>query len=639
MKINVTLLLLLITLAAAVLSFKQNDSEGDYRDCYMTRIKELENSLRQLQADRPTLQDAQGKEKIREAIHASRLRLKAVDFWLRYLEPTVYKQINGPLPVEWETEVFEKFEAPYRREGAGLTLAELYLDEKAPRSDSLARLIGCAERALQPYLADSITRHLTTKDHFFFCNRLFLLNLAAIYTTGFECPDTSRILPELDAMMEQVHGIYMAFNRQFSNTPLPDNYMQLFRQARAFVHQSKHNFLAFDHFTFIKNYVNPLFSLNQKLIREYAVTSRSQVDYTLSKTSTSIFSKDLYAAQNTKGLFLRVYDKQVLAEIERLGKLLFFDPILSGNNERSCASCHKPDQFFTDTVVRTALHFDRSASLPRNSPSLVNVQYNHLLMLDGKHTSLQNQAKDVITNPNEMNCKEHEVMAKILSCSEYKSAFQNLLKYTPQEPELTLDHICSAITYYYGQLGKTYSPFDLAINHQTTLVPDVQQGFNLFMGKAQCATCHFVPQFNGVKPPYVGSEFEVLGVPQDTTFHQLSGDKGRHGIHPAAETQSAFRTGTVRNALRTAPYMHNGVFTNLGQVVDFYNAGGGAGRGLSVDNQTLSADSLHLTAVDKTHLIAFMASLNEAVGQQIQPKELPRSKQKALNQRKPGGTY
>ena len=247
-------------------------------------------------------------------------------------------------------------------------------------------------------------------------------------------------------------------------------------------------------------------------------------------------------------------------------------------------------------------------------------------MLDGKHISLQNQTKDVITNASEMAGQEQDVIKKVMSCAEYKAAFKKLLSYTPQEKEVTIDHISSAITIYYSKFSRYYAPFDKAINHQEELAAAAKQGFNVFMGKAQCATCHFVPQFNGVKPPYVSSEFEVLGVPADTTFKVLSADKGRFGINPATETANAFRTGTIRNAAKTKPYMHNGSFSSLSQVIDFYDAGGGAGRGLQVSNQTLSSDSLHLTAGDKKNLLAFMQSLNEQISFEKAPEKLPESK-------------
>jgi cytochrome c peroxidase len=152
-------------------------------------------------------------------------------------------------------------------------------------------------------------------------------------------------------------------------------------------------------------------------------------------------------------------------------------------------------------------------------------------------------------------------------------------------------------------------------------------------------TCHFVPLFNGVKPPYIGSEFEVIGVPEDSGYHKLSPDKGRYNVNPAKETMNAFRTGTIRNAALTKPYMHNGIFQSLDKVIDLYDVGGGVGRKLVVDNQTLSTDSLHLTTEEKTSLIAFIHSLNENVIFETPPVSLPASSNKALNTRKIGGEY
>jgi cytochrome c peroxidase len=131
----------------------------------------------------------------------------------------------------------------------------------------------------------------------------------------------------------------------------------------------------------------------------------------------------------------------------------------------------------------------------------------------------------------------------------------------------------------------------------------------------------------------------VLGVPADTSFKQLSPDKGRYNVNPAYETLNAFRTGSLRNIEHTAPYMHNGVFKTLGEVIDFYDAGGGAGRGLTVVNQTLSPDSLHLSKMEKDNLVQFLHSLNEDIPFEAPPANLPLSKNKGLNKRKAGGEY
>jgi len=633
------LVLLVIIFSSA--AFKRDLEQTHYTANYFKGLEDFNSRQNTLLSniEKTDLSSEEERTKIKEQINLVRNSLKQMDFWFRYLEPLAYKKINGPLPVEWETEVFEKFEKPYRREGAGLTLATLYLEEETITKDSLFNLIRSSVLSAKAYSEDSITTHLNKFDHFYLCNRLFLLNLAAIYTTGFECPDPKRIIPELRIMLTGIYSTYLSFNESFKETPLPSNYLELYKQAIEFVNKQPDSHEEFDHFTFIKKYVNPLFSQNQELIRQYNVSSKSYVDYSLNKNSNSIFSKSLYKGQNAKGIFLRVYDEKTLAEIERIGKLLFYDPILSGNNLRSCASCHKPTEYFTDTILTTSLQYNRTLFLERNSPSLINSTYNHLLMADGKHFSLQDQAKAVITNSLELACLEKDILKKVLSCSEYKNAFKQLLKYTPQEPELSLEHISSAITLYYSKFSAYTSSFDDAMNNNAELYTQAKQGFNVFMSKAECATCHFAPQFNGVKPPYVGSEFEVLGVPKDANYTGLSPDVGRYIVNPANETSRAFRTGTIRNAPRTKPYMHNGVFNDLNEVIDFYDGGGGAGRGLDVPNQTLSSDSLHLSKDEKSLLVAFITSLNENIVFETPPQKLPSSKISALNKRKVGGEY
>lgn len=626
---------------AVIFSFSNGPESNAYKQLYLSGLHELldqEKNLaslaRELQSGSPHAQHA-----FDSALQQVRFKMKGMDFWLRYLDPVLHKKINGPLPVEWENEVFEKFEKPYKRDGAGLTLAYLLAEEPDFDPHQLQRLLDEAVLTTPVYEHDTITTHLDTYHHFFLCNRLHLLNLATLYTSGFDCPNGDYVISELRQMMKDVKHIYETYNRSFPQQPLPVAYLERYEAALGFASAQPDDYTLFNHYRFIRDYVNPLFALNQQLLVQYQVVSKSFVNYSLNKHTTTIFSKSLYHAQNPKGIFLRVDDKETLDEIAAVGKLLFYDPILSANNERSCASCHKPEQFFTDTTQPASERFDHRGFLPRNTPTLLNAQFNHLLMLDGKHISLQTQARDVMTNADEMGSSEAELLQKVLSCKTYKQTFSRLLKLTPQEKEITMDHLASAITFYYGQFSNYQAPFEDAMNQKAELPAEAEAGFNVFMGKAQCGTCHFAPQFNGIKPPYVSSEFEVLGVPANTTFDALSKDSGRHGINPASETLHAFRTGSLRNIARTAPYMHNGTFNTLAEVIDFYNNGGGAGRGLTVSNQTLSSDSLQLTSTEKQQLIAFMQTLTEPVVFEKAPEQLPASSIKKLNTRKPGGTY
>lgn len=620
-------------------SFKNNSKY--YFSLYKNNISSLNIELDKLyqQAKSSSLLNTEEKEEIKTAVNNSRIKLKACDFWLRYLEPVAYKKINGPLPVEWETEVFEKYEAPYKREGAGLTLAFQYLETENPSKDSLLHLIQAAGSSLRAYLADSITLQLNDYHHFFLCNRLFLLDLATIYTTGFECPDTKQIIPELKSILQSTSAIYTSYNQDFSSHSLQDEYISLFNKTIDFAKQQPEDFEKFNHFIFIRDYINPLFRLNQQYIAKYKVQSSSYMDYSLNDEAESIFDKKLYRAQNTKGIFNSITDENILLEIDNIGKLLFHDPLLSGNNMRSCASCHKLNNYLADTSVITPPLFNKKGFLKRNQPTLINSVHNHLLMADGRDLTLLDQVKDVITNPEEMGSNEKDVIEKIMSVPLYKKQLIKFASYTNEKNKISLKHIASAITYFYGKYSDCYSPFDNAINNKKELSEEAEKGFNVFMSKAQCGTCHFPPQFNGIKPPYINNEFEVIGVPINQSVKKLSPDEGRYTVHATAETKNAFRTPTIRNIVFTKPYMHNGTFGSLEDIIDFYDAGGGIGKGISVSNQTLSSDSLHLTKEEKKQLIAFMNSLSENISFETPPQNLPLSKDKTLNRRKVSGEY
>ena len=165
---------------------------------------------------------------------------------------------------------------------------------------------------MDTYLADSITMQLKKPAHLYFANRLFLLNLAAIYTTGFDCPDTSRVIPELKLMLPAVRKIYESYNATFPQTPVTKTFLAQYDQMTRFAADQPDMFSRFDRYEFIRNYVNPLFSLNQEMIRNYKMYSRSYNDFALNDQAVSIFDKSLYKAQTTKGIFSFVEDPAVL---------------------------------------------------------------------------------------------------------------------------------------------------------------------------------------------------------------------------------------------------------------------------------------------------------------------------------------
>jgi len=135
------------------------------------------------------------------------------------------------------------------------------------------------------------------------------------------------------------------------------------------------------------------------------------------------------------------------------------------------------------------------------------------------------------------------------------------------------------------------------------------------MGKGGCGTCHFAPLFSGNTPPrYLASDVEVIGAPASPKWPlRLDPDSGRARIDHLASHLHAFKTPSLRNVALSAPYMHNGAFRTLDDVVAFYDHGGAQGLGAPIANQTLSADSLHLTLSERHAIVAFLGALTDTV--------------------------
>jgi cytochrome c peroxidase len=228
-----------------------------------------------------------------------------------------------------------------------------------------------------------------------------------------------------------------------------------------------------------------------------------------------------------------------------------------------------------------------------------------------RETTLEGQAADVVENKREMNGSLKQIGSLLSKDTVYTRLFATAYPKS-KKTGIGRKEITAAIAAYVRTLSILNSRFDDYMRgNRAAMDSEEVNGFNLFMGRARCGTCHYMPLFNGALPPlYTKMDAEVLGVPATPNGSQVDGDHGRNAITHAITDDHAFKISTVRNATQTAPYMHNGVFANLEEVIDFYDKGGGAGMGLNVPNQTLSIEPLRLSAKEKRELIAFIKSLN-----------------------------
>ena len=293
-----------------------------------------------------------------------------------------------------------------------------------------------------------------------------------------------------------------------------------------------------------------------------------------------------------------------------LGRLLYFDPVLSGGNEVACATCHHPDLGFTDgrafamgrDGVGVGPARDGGAATERGAPTVWNATYNHRQFWDGRAADLEAQALGPITAANEMNANPAQVEAKLRAIPEYAALFDEAFG-GQGGSGVTFDNVTKALAAFERTLVSNNSAFDrYAAGDHTALTAEQKRGLNLFRStRTRCFECHGFPTF-------ANPDFKVIGVPE-TPGHPA--DIGRARIDGGPAYDHAFKIPTLRNIALTAPYMHNGAFATLEEVVDFYSHGGGKGVGMNLPNLDDKIRPFSLTAQEKSDLIAFLNALTD----------------------------
>jgi cytochrome c peroxidase len=477
--------------------------------------------------------------------------------------------------------------------------------------------------------------------------RMALIRLFSLGVTGFDSPVLANSLPEAGRVLKSLQSavtLYLPLVES-RDSDLAARVDKNLTEAVTYLEQHQ-DFDSFDRLEFLKEYVNPLYGdlLDVQLalqIETYYETTSPFIKHSVNYFAKNIFDEDFL----NPFYYTRMPSKKYTPATVQLGRTLFFDPILSRNNDRSCASCHQPQKAFTDGLPKS-LASNEKQTVDRNAPTLLNAAYADRYFYDLRSDALEDQIDHVIFDQREFHTNYLTIFDKIGKSEEYVALFAEAFPEVKAEP-INKFTLSTALAAYIVSLKSFSSPFDQYVRGESTeLEVSVQRGFNLFMGKAACGTCHFAPTFNGLVPPvYHESESEVLGVPNtaDTASMVIDPDLGR-AIGVIKEYvdfyRHSFKTTTVRNVELTAPYMHNGVYQTLEEVVDFYNQGGGEGMGLDVAYQTLPPDPLNLTEQEQADLVAFMRSLTDTSQVNQMPDKLPTfANDQDWNQRKIGGTY
>lgn len=271
-----------------------------------------------------------------------------------------------------------------------------------------------------------------------------------------------------------------------------------------------------------------------------------------------------------------------------LGKALFFDPRLSGAGNMNCASCHNPS-FGWEVPEKTAIGA-MNARLPRKGPTILDVAWRGPFFWDGRAATVEEQANGPIEAPAEMNLPLPEAVKRLEGIPAYKAWFAKVF---PGE-EITADSIVKAIATYERTVVSGYAPFDAWVDGDENAITDsAKRGFALFTGRANCSQCHTGWNFTGNK------------------FHDMgtsSTDPGRATVEPDNPlAMHAFKTPTLRDVAQRAPYMHNGVYDSLEEVLRHYQSGAASRPSISPLFKPVD-----LTPEESRDIIEFLGSLTGA---------------------------
>jgi len=297
-------------------------------------------------------------------------------------------------------------------------------------------------------------------------------------------------------------------------------------------------------------------------------------------------------------------DNPLSVEKVELGRLLFFDPRLSHDNTISCASCHKPELAWTDGTKLSMGIGNQLSS--RNGMTVINRLYGRAQLWHGKMATLEDQAKNPLTKAVRMGMPTaDDEVAKLNNITGYRERFRKVFC-----ADVTMDGIAKAIAAFERTILSGNSPadrFDMG-GEETAISESAKRGLAVFQGKGRCTRCH--SGFN-----FSDEEFHNLGIDWDRN----SADLGRYSVEKHPGTVGGFKTPTLREIARTAPYMHDGRFATLEEVVEFYDQGG-------ITNPHLSnlIIPLRLTTQEKKDLVEYMRALSGDGWQITGPTEFPR---------------
>lgn len=527
----------------------------------------------------------------------SREHFKKGEPYASYLNPEVGHRANGPaLPVFKEDN--GKILKP-----VGFQKIEESIYDGETSAEDFENEVNIT-KGLLVNLKKSIQKRELNAHRFFIATHQQLFRIVSLAITGFDTPVSHLGINETKVSLEGLKTVYNSSIRNIiksKNEKLDELFQQNIENAISFIEKNT-DFYTFDRYTFTRDYMNPI-------TRNWVDIRKETSLWEAVNTEPFNFNAPTFFENNSFNVnyFTPATNRNPTEKQIALGKKLFFDEKLSSNGTMACVTCHSPNKAYADEMV-TNLD-NKGKPLQRNTPTLINSAFQKSFFLDGRSQTILDQISSVFTNNKEFNTNVHQFSDAILKDSTYVTLFEEAYGGISTK---NMD-IIKAISSYVFTLNGFNSKFDKNIRaEENSFTQQEKLGYNLFTGKALCATCHFIPLTNGTVPPFFKeTEKEVIGVPETENNKKLDDDTGFYWKFKENLHKGMFKTPTVRNSAVTAPYMHNGVYKNLEQVLGFYNLGGGGGLGFDLEHQTLPFDELNLTDEEQKAIIAFLNTLTD----------------------------
>ncbi len=474
----------------------------------------------------------------------------------------------------------------------------LFIDTALSKTDLSHRDLNLIDSWLTELCQSKEWLHLSQSDYFFAWvmddYRQYFLHL-----TGYDRLNLEMVLPEYKSnILSRITLLKSISEEQREKFRVPV-LMSRYEAIAELLEESNYDQL--DRATLLKTYLQPSWSHLSKIALDLSGAEVPVWAAHFQWEGQSPFSAQWLEPRAFRGVQSDINE----AAAKVLGELLFFDPLLSGNGKRTCGSCHKPQKAFADGR-QTSLGYDFTVRLKRNAPSLVNTVFHKRFGHDNYHHSIEEQIMSVVEHPQEFRSNMDSIVERLRTSKEYEQLFGRAF---PENSRIDSANVVEALGLYTASIISFDTEFDQYMRGEIQKIDTaIIVGFNLFMGKAQCGSCHFAPLFSGLKPPtFRDQEYHSHGVTTGVLWDKPIDLDWGIADFKGKDYKFFFRTPGLRNLQYTAPYMHNGIFYDMNGALGFIFEKHERAYPLA----DFPSGAINFTDDEKEKLKAFLNSLND----------------------------